>query len=575
MTTTLTRDASSPGPAHPPTADERQSANIGSKIQGWIAAVVAIILVATGFWSLSDLGFEPATLWESVDNARNFVSRIFPLDFPPISESAALVAETLAIVFLATLLSVVLSVPTALAAAALTTSGRLSRSAARVFIVLMRAIPDLILVIFFVRVFGLGAIPGIIAMGLHSIGMVAKLYADAIESLDDGPYQAITAAGGSRLQRVTSAIIPQLMPQLIATALHRFDINLRTSVVLGYVGVGGLGLAIADAMGAINFQRGMALAVIVLVLCIAVELLAGALRAALLGHKKSTSDSFVTRQWKSLQSPVAARQGTSDTPKNSIAPPWNMARIVRFTLWSCFAALTIASLIGLDISWEYVSQGLRDLPSTISLFFPPTSAGIWTDLVEALKVTIQIGFAATLLGTFLAIPIGILAASNCSPYPWLRDMCRMTIVVIRGIPELILAIVFVVISGMGPIAGTLALAIGAVGLLSKLIADSLEETDVEVQTALTAHGAGRWQVFCAATLRQAAPAFVAHILYLLDVNIRSATLLGIVGAGGIGFFLLNSARVQEFGVVTTITLMVLAVVLAVELLAMWLRKVVK
>lgn len=575
MTTTLTRDTSSASPLEPNSVHTKNTPGALSKVEGWLATLVGIALVAAGFWSLIDLGFEPATLWESVDNARNFISRIFPLDFPPVGETAALVAETLAIVFLATLLSVVLSVPTALAAAALTTKGSLSRSGARVFIVLMRAIPDLILVIFFVRVFGLGAIPGIIAMGLHSIGMVAKLYADAIESLDNGPYQAITAAGGSRLQRVTSAIIPQLMPQLIATALHRFDINLRTSVVLGYVGVGGLGLAIADAMGAINFQRGMALAVIVLVLCIAVELLAGALRTALLGHKKSTSDGFVTRQWKSLRSPVAVGPKHSDAPRTSITPPWTGARIVRFTLWSCVAALTVASLIGLEISWEYVSQGLRDLPSTISLFFPPATAGIWSDLVEALKVTVQIGFAATLLGTFLAIPIGVLAASNCSPYPWLRDTCRMTIVVIRGIPELILAIVFVVISGMGPIAGTLALAIGAVGLLSKLIADSLEETDVDVQTALTAHGAGRWQVFCAATLRQAAPAFVAHILYLLDVNIRSATLLGIVGAGGIGFFLLNSARVQEFGVVTTITLMVLAVVLAVELLAMWLRKVVK
>lgn len=548
-------------------------------LQGIAAAAVGFLLVAASIWSLVDLGLKPATLWESVGNAQRFVSRIFPLDFPPLAETVSLVVETLAIVFLATLLSVILSIPTAIAAASMTTSGRWSRSTSRVFIVLMRAIPDLILVIFFVRVFGLGALPGIIAMGLHSIGMVAKLYADAIESLDEGPYQAIAAAGGSRLQQVTSGIIPQLMPQLIATALHRFDINLRTSVVLGYVGVGGLGLAIADAMRGINFQRGMALAVIVLVLCIAVELLSGAMRSAILAGGKSRQDGFVTRQWKSLRSPVAESK-KSDSPSGTSAgyqtlPPWNFSRIQRFGVWGCVAVLIVASMLKLEVTWEYLRTGLSDLPHTLSLFLRPATAGIWSDLLDALKVTIQIGLAATFLGTLLAIPIGVLAASNCAPNRWVRDFCRMTIVIIRGIPELILAIIFVVISGMGAVAGTLALAIGAIGLLSKLVADSLEETDVDVQTALAAHGATRWQVFSAATLRQAAPAFVAHILYLLDVNIRSATLLGVVGAGGIGFFLLNSARVQEFGVVTTIMLMVLGVVLALELLAMWLRKVVK
>lgn len=548
-------------------------------LQGIAAAAVGLLLVVASIWSLVDLGLKPATLWESVGNAQRFVSRIFPLDFPPLAETFSLVVETLAIVFLATLLSVILSIPTAIAAASMTTSGRWSRSTSRVFIVLMRAIPDLILVIFFVRVFGLGALPGIIAMGLHSIGMVAKLYADAIESLDEGPYQAIAAAGGSRLQQVTSGIIPQLMPQLIATALHRFDINLRTSVVLGYVGVGGLGLAIADAMRGINFQRGMALAVIVLVLCIAVELLSGAMRSAILAGGKSRQDGFVTRQWKSLRSPVAEPK-KSNSPSGTSAgyqtlPPWNFSRIQRFGVWGCVAVLIVASMLKLEVTWEYLRTGLSDLPHTLSLFLRPATAGIWSDLLDALKVTIQIGLAATFLGTLLAIPIGVLAASNCAPNRWVRDFCRMTIVIIRGIPELILAIIFVVISGMGAVAGTLALAIGAIGLLSKLVADSLEETDVDVQTALAAHGATRWQVFSAATLRQAAPAFVAHILYLLDVNIRSATLLGVVGAGGIGFFLLNSARVQEFGVVTTIMLMVLGVVLALELLAMWLRKVVK
>lgn len=152
---------------------------------------------------------------------------------------------------------------------------------------------------------------------------------------------------------------------------------------------------------------------------------------------------------------------------------------------------------------------------------------------------------------------------------------RVLIVVARGIPDLILAIIFVVISRLGEAAGTLALSIGAIGLLSKLIADSIEETDPQVQEAERATGAGEAQVFFSATPRQAAPAFVAHIMYLLDTNIRSATLLGVVGAGGIGFLLLNASRVNQFDVVTMVLILMVAVVLLVEALSMWLHRAVR
>lgn len=102
----------------------------------------------------------------------------------------------------------------------------------------------------------------------------------------------------------------------------------------------------------------------------------------------------------------------------------------------------------------------------------------------------------------------------------------------------------------------------------------MEEVDPGPEHAFRATGASRVQVFFGATLPQALPSFVGHSMYRLDVNIRSATVLGIVGAGGIGYELLNAARVLEFGVVTLITLMVFGVVMAVELVAVWLRGVV-
>ncbi|WP_408016178.1 phosphonate ABC transporter, permease protein PhnE [Rhodococcus artemisiae] len=533
------------------------------------AALVMLALVVAGAWSVDSLGINLATIAKSLDNAVAFIQRMFPLDFPPMVETVGLVFETLAIVFLATFLSVVLSVPVALAAANSTARGSLSQGAARTLIVLARAVPDLVLAIVFLRMFGLGATAGILAMGIHSVGMVGKLYADAIEELDDGPRESIESAGGSRGQQIFSAIPQVLLPQIAATALHRFDINLRTSVLLGYVGVGGIGLAIADALRTLDYRRGMALALLVLILCIAVELLSGAIRAAIM---RRSGGAVVGGTWSDR---LFNRGATGLSGDLRLTPPWTAARVRRFVSGGVILVLLVASLWRVDVSSGSLWDGVLALPDTLGLFLPPSTGGALGSLVEQLLVTIQIALAATFIGAVLAIPIGILAANNVVANRAVRSFFRMLIVVVRGIPELILAIIFVVVSGLGAVAGTLALAVGAVGLLSKLVADSLEETDTDVQDALRTAGASEIQVFFGATLRQSAPAFIAHTMYLLDSNIRSATLLGVVGAGGIGFLLLNASRVNQFDVVTTVLILMVAVVLAVEALSMWLRTVVR
>ena len=553
-------------------APERQvemPARPAPSLNNMAAVIVLLLLFVGGVWSINSLGINVGTLVNSFDNAVNFVGRMFPLDFPPVAETAALIVETLAIVFLATLLSVVLSVPLSLAAANNTTSGRVAQGASRSLIVLARAIPDLVLAIVFLRIFGLGSTAGILAMGIHSVGMVAKLYADAIEELGDGPRQAVESSGATRRQQVWVSIPQRLMPQIIATALHRFDINLRTSVLLGYVGVGGIGLAISESLRVLNYQRGMALALIVLVLCIVLEMISGSIRKALLSGAGGgiSGGTWVDRLLNRGREP---QEGDL-----RLTPPWTGERVSRFASGLLVLVLLVASLWIVEINWANVVTGVTNIPETLALFFPPSAGGAWSSLIDALIVTIQIALAATLIGAVIAVPVGVLAARNVVRNQYVHGFFRGLIVVIRGIPELILAIIFVVISGLGGIAGTLALSVGAVGLLSKLIADSLEETDTAVQEAQRTAGATDVQVFFSATMRQAAPAFIAHTMYLLDTNIRSATLLGVVGAGGIGFLLLNASRINQFDVVTMILILMVGVVLIVELVSMWLRRTVR
>lgn len=543
-----------------------------------VCVVLGLLLIG-GIWSLESLGVNLQAIINSLDNAVAFIDRMFPLDFPPAGEMAYLLAETFAIVFLATLLSVIISIPAAFFAARPTTTGSGMYWFSRSTIVLSRAIPDLILAIVFLRLFGIGPLAGILAMGIHSVGMVGKLYADAIEEFDQGPSEAIRAVGGTRMQRIHAATIIQLLPQIIATALHRFDINLRTSVLLGYVGVGGIGLAISNALSTLNYQRGMALAFTVLILCIVVELISATLRAAIMKGSTSKrrglwSDKVIARITGAREQKAPAQ--VSDPRQQPLTPPWNADRVNRFLGFAVVIVLTAAALWQVEIRWGEFFLGIFEFPQTVGLFFPPeTSDTVVETVIEEMIVTVQIALGATLLGLILAVPIGVLAARNVVSNRYIQGGFRALIVCIRGIPELILAIIFVVISGLGGVAGTLALAIGAVGLLSKLLADSLEETAPGPQEALTASGASGAQVFFSATLRQGLPAFIAHVMYLFDTNIRSATLLGLVGAGGVGFLLMNAARVNQFPVVTTILIVMLVVVLAVEAISVWMRKTIR
>lgn len=552
-----------PGPAAP----ERTLP--GPSAGSTAAALVLLALLAAALWSFASLRLNVATLIDSADNATDFLSRTLPLDFPPVLQLVALCAETLAIVVCATLLAVLVSVPVAVLAADNTTPNATARYGARGLVVVARAVPDVVLAIVFFRLFGLGGLTGVLAMGLHSVGMVGKLYADAVEQIDEGPRTAVRATGAGQLQELVTGVLPQVMPSFVATALHRFDINLRVSVVLGFVGVGGLGFEIAAALRQLDYQRAMALALVVLVLCIAVELISGAVRRALLGE-------HAERRRRGLVALLRPRGGGAPpTEAGRTNPPWSLGRIRRTGYFLITGLIVLASLWGADLSPWRVLTGLPDIAATLGLFWPPETGGIMATLLTELLVTVKIALAATLIGVVLALPVGALAARNVAPSPGIAKVFRFAIVLVRGVPELILAIVFVVITGLGPVAGALALGIGAVGLLGKLVADSLEETDYGLAQAIRATGASRVQVFFAATLPEAAPAFVAHVLYQLDVNIRAATLLGIVGAGGIGFYLLNASRVLEFGVVTTIMLLVFGTVMMVELLALWLRRVVR
>lgn len=542
------------------------------------AALTLVALVVLGILAVRDVGISIPAMVQSWGNAENFLGRIGGLSFPEPAELVGLIALTVGLVLVGTLLAAVLSVPIAYLAAANTTPGVGWRAAARFLGVLTRALPDVVLAMAFVLMFSLGTLPGILAIGIHSIGMISKMFADAIEQIDEGPRLAIRAAGGSRMQEFAAGILPQVLPSWVATVLHRNDINLRGSVVLGYVGVAGLGLEMSYAFKALNYGKGLGIALVIFVLCIAMEVVSSLVRGAMLGeqrHTRSWMDRLLHPRLGAPRRPVHdAAPAWATSPVAALRRPWTPQRVRHTAAGVAAVLLVIGSVVVSRISWLDLFTFWAKLPEVAARFWPPSfgsyDAGV---MIEAMRETVAIALAATVLTLLPSLLLGSLAARNVAPHPATRGTARLLLVGIRGIPELILAIVLVVITGLGAQAGVIALAIGGIGLLGKLIADSLEEVDRGPERALRAVGATRVQTYAAATVPQGARALIGHSFYMLDTNIRAATILGIVGGGGVGYYLLNASQGSRYETVTAIVLMILVTVLAVEGLAMWMRKV--
>ena len=198
-----------------------------------------------------------------------------------------------------------------------------------------------------------------------------------------------------------------------------------------------------------------------------------------------------------------------------------------------------------DISTTKFVQGIPAIIDYISRMIPPDweyAEVIWKPTIE----TVEIAIWGTLLSFFLAIPLGFLAARNIAPHRFIYDSARLVLNALRGVSELVFALLFVSAVGLGPFPGVLALALHNAGMLGKFYAEAIEAVDTGPVEAGTATGA-RWsQTIVYSIIPQTIPHFITYSLYRFEVSIRAATVLGLVGAGGIGFHLISSIRLFDY-----------------------------
>jgi phosphonate transport system permease protein len=418
--------------------------------------------------------------------------------------------------------------------------GRLGAGLANAMSV-VRAIPDLVLAIVFVVAFGLGPLPGTLALGVHYTAVVAKMYADVLNSVRRDAAEALRATGATGPAAFLVGMVPAAWNGIVGFSAYAFESIVRASVIVGVVGAGGLGAALITDINLGDYRSFFIVLAVLAVLVIAVDALAGRLRQ---------------------HAPVGA---------------------------------TIATLVGIvvvgiaafaftdDPPWSHLGHLGPSLVRFVRGAFPPdTSAALldlaWRGILESLGVAL----VGTIVGVVLAIPFAWLVAvpiargyargTGWRPWSFVPERAgRFVLAASRAVPPVALALVALTFVGFGAKAGAVALAIHTAAVLGKLLAESLELADRPPAEALVATGATATAAALVALVPSALPTMTAHVLYRFEWNVRASTILGMVGAGGIGQALFQAEQLFHYSEVLTYTVVIVALVLVVDAVAARIR----
>ena len=256
---------------------------------------------------------------------------------------------------------------------------------------------------------------------------------------------------------------------------------------------------------------------------------------------------------------------------------WTATQSASKAAWLGYAALALVlgwvlhwSAAGAQMSWGELANGMPQIGDFMARSVPPDWSilpRLWAPALE----TVQIAIWGTLLSVILALPLSFLAARNLHGWHWLRRLTRQFLNVVRSINELILALVFVSAVGLGPFPGVLALALHGMGMLGKFFAEAIEEIDDGPLQALRSAGASQLQIIAFGVVPQVITAWIAVVLYRFEVNLRSATVLGMVGAGGLGFELVSSLKLFRYQETATCIVVITVMVIAADMASNWLR----
>jgi len=258
-------------PARPLDPTRRPGPPIG------FATITSFVIAALFLGSLFAIEFTPGEMLKVPGGVLRVLSFFWPVDMAyGWDRVVPAVIESIQIAWIGTIIAALLSLPLALFGSRVLFP-RLARGV-KLISATARAFPEILLAIYFVPIVGLGAFAGALAIGISSIGMLTKLGAEVVDSLDFGTVEAVEAAGGSRILALRWAVLPEVLPEIVAHWLFRFELNVRASAVLGVVGAGGVGGVLLNTLRYRHFDKAAAVLVLTVIVVLAIDMASGAIR---------------------------------------------------------------------------------------------------------------------------------------------------------------------------------------------------------------------------------------------------------------------------------------------------------
>ena len=503
--------------------------------------VLLLLLVVSG-WGV---GFDGYRLVQGLPRMLSLLERMLSPDINYISEVWPSLLLTGQMALAGTLLGTVLALPLAfLAARNLTPWPWLGRGL-RQALSITRAIPHLFWAALIVSILGPGSAAGILALGLTSANIVAKLLREYLEDMDNRPLDALRGAGAPWWVAFALGVFPRLWGQLGSLFFYCLEVNIRGAAVLGMVGAGGIGQLLWRDLNFLRYDRVATL-------------------SALL---------FVT---------VALTDGISLLSQHLVAG--NYLPVGRsffsYRAWFWLKVLAGASLLGgslawslgqLGMTWAQVQMGAAQVQIILTRSVQPDWSFLPT-ILKGTRETMAISVFATLVGSIIAFFLALVGTSSLVRHPLLALVGKVPVNILRTFPVVVAAIMFFRGVGPGPLAGALALSVYTAGVLGKLYTEAMEQVKEKLLEPLRATGASWLQVWRWGVLPRAIPGFIAASLFRLESNIRNATVLGMVGAGGLGTSLNANISARNWERVGLLILAIALLALTADYLSSRLRR---
>ncbi|HTP01118.1 MAG TPA: phosphonate ABC transporter, permease protein PhnE [Anaerolineales bacterium] len=462
--------------------------------------------------------------------------------------------ETIAMGLMATIFSTIIAVPVSFMAAhnimSRVPGGSVIYYVTRTFLNIVRAVDTIVWGLIVIVWVGLGTFAGVIALTIHSVAALGKLFSEEIEHIDPGPVEAVTSTGATLVQNIRFAIIPQVIPSFLSYALLRWDINMRSATVIGFVAGGGIGFFVVETVRLGAYQQYATALWAVAVVIIVVDWLSAKWRESLM----------------------------KDEPPPEEGRRWTTGRIIRT------AFFVVLGLVAFLYCWSVAEISIRSMFHPGKNFLRLLTDFVTIDLsqkvlrtvIEQMLVTIFQALLATTIGAIFAFPFSFLAAKNLTGRSrlsgWIYYTARSILNILRSIEALLYVVIFIVWVGIGPFAGMLALAITSFALIGKLFSEAIENIETGPIEAVTATGANRLQMIVFAILPQIVPPFVSYLIYQWDINVRMATIIGFAGGGGIGLTLTTFFGSLQYHKAGTVVLFIVIVVAIMDFASAKLRE---